>query len=46
VVSEETGKISIASNGILHAKSEDELKTDLKRMLSPLQNKPLFKARI
>lgn len=46
VVSEETGRISIASNGILHAKSEDELKTDLKRMLSPLQNKPLFKARI
>lgn len=45
VVSEETGRISIASNGILHVKTEEELKNDLKRMLSPLHNRTRFKGR-
>lgn len=46
VVSEETGKISIGANGILNPHTEDDLKDALKRMLSPIQNKQLFKPRI
>jgi len=44
IVSEETGIISIAANGIINRKLDaDELSRNLKRMLSPLQNKNLFK---
>lgn len=44
VVSEETGTISIAANGIINRKIDaDELSRNLKRMLSPLQNKNIFK---
>ncbi|HOD42339.1 MAG TPA: diadenylate cyclase CdaA [Candidatus Wallbacteria bacterium] len=47
IVSEETGIISIAANGIINRKLDgEELSRNLRRMLSPLQNKHLFKARI
>lgn len=44
IVSEETGTISIASNGIINRKLDgDELSRNLRRMLSPLRNKNMFK---
>ncbi|MEZ7892980.1 MAG: diadenylate cyclase CdaA [Candidatus Wallbacteria bacterium] len=44
IVSEETGIISIAANGIINRRLDgDELVRNLKRMLSPLQNKNIFK---
>ena len=47
IVSEETGIISIAANGIINRRLDsEELSRNLRRMLSPLQNKQLFKAKI
>ena len=44
IVSEETGIISIAANGIINRKLDgEELSRNLRRMLSPLQNKNMFK---
>jgi diadenylate cyclase len=47
IVSEETGIISIAANGIINRKLDgEELSRNLRRMLSPLQNKNMFKAKV